>query len=131
MERPQLLVTSITVGTDDAHGLATFYAGMLGWRITGDDPPVGDDPGWSQIKPPPDQMGPTINFEGERQFVRPVWPSTAGEQNATQHLDIWVQDLAAATAWAVHRGAVLADFQPQSDVRVLIDPGGHPFCLFT
>ena len=23
----------------------------------------------------------------------------------------------------------LADFQPQDDVRVLLDPDGHPFCL--
>jgi hypothetical protein len=25
---------------------------------------------------------------------------------------------------------VLADVQPQDDVRVLFDPSGHPFCLF-
>jgi hypothetical protein len=24
----------------------------------------------------------------------------------------------------------LADFQPQDDVRVCLDPAGHPFCLF-
>ena len=27
-------------------------------------------------------------------------------------------------------GATLADFQPQEDVRVYLDPAGHPFCLF-
>jgi hypothetical protein len=27
-------------------------------------------------------------------------------------------------------GAVPADFQPQDDVRVFLDPAGHPFCLF-
>jgi hypothetical protein len=27
-------------------------------------------------------------------------------------------------------GAVLAEVQPQDDVRVLFDPSGHPFCLF-
>jgi len=27
-------------------------------------------------------------------------------------------------------GAVLAESQPQDDVRVLFDPSGHPFCLF-
>ncbi len=26
-------------------------------------------------------------------------------------------------------GATLADTQPQDDVRVLLDPVGHPFCL--
>ena len=36
--------------------------------------------------------------------------------------------------WAVvagsEQGATLADFQPQEDVRVCLDPAGHPFCLF-
>ncbi|MFE9031605.1 VOC family protein [Streptomyces iakyrus] len=35
------------------------------------------------------------------------------------------------TARAVAEGARLAGFQPQDDVRVLLDPAGHPFCLST
>jgi hypothetical protein len=27
--------------------------------------------------------------------------------------------------------ATLPGFQPQEDVRVCLDPAGHPFCLFT
>ena len=46
------------------------------------------------------------------------------------HLDIAVNDLAGATEDAVALGARLAEFQPQEDVRVLIDPEGHPFCLY-
>jgi hypothetical protein len=46
------------------------------------------------------------------------------------HLDIWVDDLDAAGAHAVDAGAVLAEYQPQDDVRVYLDPDGHPFCLF-
>lgn len=130
MDRPRLQLTSITVGTDDPHGLASFYRGLLGYRMTADEPATGDDLGWAQLKPPAGEQGPTLNFEGERQFRRPTWPAVAGGQNATQHLDIWVDDLAEATAWAVHCGAVLAEFQPQDDVRVLFDPSGHPFCLF-
>ena len=131
MERPELQLTSITVGTDDPHGLADFYRRLMGWQVTGDDPPEGGDPGWAQLKPRPGGApGPTLNFEGERRFRRPGWPSVEGGQNATQHLDIRVQDLDAATEWAVSVGAVLADFQPQDDVRVLFDPSGHPFCLF-
>lgn len=131
MERPRLQVTSITVGTDDPHGLAQFYRDLLGWRVTGDDPPDDElGPGWAQLKPPEGESGPTLNFEGERRFRRPVWPAVEGGQNATQHLDIWVRDLATATEWAVSKGAVLAEFQPQDDVRVLLDPSGHPFCLF-
>jgi hypothetical protein len=25
----------------------------------------------------------------------------------------------------------VADHQPQDDVRVMLDPAGHPFCLYT
>jgi hypothetical protein len=46
------------------------------------------------------------------------------------HIDIAVDDLAGAAAGAVDLGATLAEFQPQDDVRVLLDPAGHPFCLY-
>jgi hypothetical protein len=46
------------------------------------------------------------------------------------HLDIAVDDLAAACAHAAEAGATLADFQPQDHVRVHLDPAGHPFCLY-
>ena len=28
------------------------------------------------------------------------------------------------------RGGTLAGFRPQEDVRVCLDPAGHPFCLY-
>ena len=46
------------------------------------------------------------------------------------HLDIEVDDLDAGVAAAVALGATVAEFQPQDDVRVCLDPAGHPFCLF-
>lgn len=46
------------------------------------------------------------------------------------HLDLEVDDLDRAVAHAVSVGAELAGFQPQLDVRVMIDPAGHPFCLY-
>ncbi len=46
------------------------------------------------------------------------------------HLDIEVEDLDAAGAHATGCGARLADFQPQANVRVYLDPAGHPFCLW-
>jgi catechol 2,3-dioxygenase-like lactoylglutathione lyase family enzyme len=133
MTRPSLRVTSVTIGTDRPPDLAHFYADLLGWPVTAEDPPDPDDPvrgGWAQIRPPEGETGPTLNFEYELHFSRPVWPSVAGEQTASQHLDIWVEDLDASVEWAVGRGATLADFQPQDDVRVLFDLSGHPFCLF-
>ena len=46
------------------------------------------------------------------------------------HLDIAVEDLEAGVAWGRDTGARLADFQPQKHVSVMLDPVGHPFCLF-
>ena len=38
---------------------------------------------------------------------------------------------AGGVAHARELGAEEADFQPQENVRVLLDPAGHPFCLYT
>ena len=45
------------------------------------------------------------------------------------HLDVQVGDLDSSVAEAVALGATLATVQPQENVRVLLDPAGHPFCL--
>ncbi len=132
MDRPSLRATSITIGTDEPAVLAHFYAHLLGGRVSAQEPPEGDDAGWAQVATgDADRPGFTLNFEHERHFRRPTWPARPGGQNATAHLDIAVDDLAAATSWALECGAVLDDEQPQEDVRVLRDPSGHPFCLFT
>ncbi len=134
MSRPSLRVGAVTIGTSQPRELARFYANLLGWEVTASEPPRPGMPeraGWAQIKPPAElRVEPTLNFEYERCFRRPVWPAEEGQQTATEHLDIGVDDLAGAVEWAVACGARLADFQPQEHVRVMIDPDGHPFCLF-
>ena len=62
--------------------------------------------------------------------MRPAWPATPGRQQMMVHLDVAADDLDAAVTWALEGGATLAEHQPQDDVRVLLDPDGHPFCLF-
>jgi hypothetical protein len=47
------------------------------------------------------------------------------------HLEIRVDNLERAVTQAVALGATVAEFQPQEDVRVCLDPAGHPFCLYT
>jgi hypothetical protein len=60
-----------------------------------------------------------------------VWPTRKpGEQQMMLHLDIQVDDLAGEVERAVGLGATLHGYQPQDDVRVLLDPAGHPFCLW-
>jgi catechol 2,3-dioxygenase-like lactoylglutathione lyase family enzyme len=131
--RPAMAVTSVTIGAPAPRDLAAFYAQLLGWPVTASDPArpgMPPEDGWAQIQPPAGEEGPTLNFEYEAKFTRPVWPAAEGAQNATQHLDIAVADLAETERWARAAGAILADFQPQKDVRVMLDPAGHPFCLF-
>ena len=130
-----LTATSITIGSPRPGRLARFYAELLGWPLTGEEGPGAGEPedaGWAQLKPPLGEPGMTINVEWERLFQRPVWPAEAGRPLASQHLDIRVTgDLDEAERWAVEHGAMLAEVQPQKGVRVLFDPDGHPFCLFS
>ncbi|MGJ6978955.1 VOC family protein [Aestuariimicrobium soli] len=126
---PHLQVTSVTLGCPDPVALAQFYAHLLDTTVT------SQEPGWAQLTAPrpldaQGRGGVTLNFEREAQWTTPVWPAEAGRQFASQHLDIWVDDLDASVAWALDCGATLAAEQPQDTVRVMIDPAGHPFCLF-
>jgi catechol 2,3-dioxygenase-like lactoylglutathione lyase family enzyme len=130
---PRMDVTSVTIGAPAPRELAAFYGRMLGWPIAVEEPARPGYPpedGWAQMRPPAGQIGPRLNFEYEAEYRRPVWPSEPGQQHTTIHLDIAVEDLGAAVTWAIEAGAVLAEYQPQENVRVMIDPAGHPFCLF-
>ncbi len=131
---PRLTVTSVTITAPDPRALAEFYARLLATEVSTSEPaPEGEPPeaGWAQLRTGADQGRPlTLNLEYDRHFVPPTWPAQAGQQGATAHLDIWVDDLDAAVAWALECGARLDPVQPQDGVRVLRDPAGHPFCLF-
>jgi Glyoxalase-like domain len=98
---------------------------------------------WSQMLEVPihqvDDAGGSLDFgEGvgylavqrAEVYQPPVWPPEPGSQGMQLHLDIEVTDLAAAVEHAVELGATVAGHQPQDDVRVLLDPAGHPFCLY-
>ena len=128
-ERPSVRATSVTVMAPDPRLLADFYARLLGVEVSTTEPPGPGEPetgGFAQVRMP----HLTLNFEYEQEWDQPVWPAQAGRQSATQHLDLWVDDLDASSAWATECGATLAGTQPQDDVRVFLDPAGHPFCLF-
>jgi catechol 2,3-dioxygenase-like lactoylglutathione lyase family enzyme len=119
---PWLTVTGTNIDAPDANALADFYRRLLGWTAS------TDEPGWVILAPP--GGGHTLNFQTEERYVRPVWPAGPGDQQMMMHLEIKVDDLEASVAHAVEAGATLADYQPQDDVRVCLDPAGHPFCLF-
>jgi hypothetical protein len=106
----------------DGPALAQFYARLLGWQVF-----PGDDGG---AVAPAEDAGYYLGFQTEEHYVRPVWPAGPGDPQMSMHLDIAVDDLEQAVAHAVECGAVQADHQPQDDVRVMLDPAGHPFCLY-
>ena len=117
--RPRATLTSTVLGCPDPRALGRFYAELLGW-------PIGtDEPGWVTLRP----GGPGLSFQQEVDHVPPVWPGPGGQQMQA-HLDVEVDDLAAAVAFAEQLGATVAAFQPQDAVRVMLDPAGHPFCLW-
>ncbi|MEV8509442.1 VOC family protein [Actinoplanes sp. NPDC051475] len=121
-ERPQMTLAGVTLDAPDAQELAAFYQRLLGWNV------VQDEPGWVTLGAP---AGPTaLSFQTEKDYVRPVWPAGPDDPQMSVHLDIRVDDLDAACAHAEKAGAGRADYQPQEDVRVYLDPAGHPFCLF-
>jgi predicted enzyme related to lactoylglutathione lyase len=121
-QRPAVTLTAAVLDAPDPRALAGFYQQLLGW-------PLGrDEPDWVTLRPPGGGAG--LSFQAEGAHVRPTWPAGPGDQQMQMHLDIEVDDLEAAGARAVAAGAVLAEYQPQEDVRVYLDPAGHPFCLW-
>ncbi|HEY0736290.1 MAG TPA: VOC family protein [Herpetosiphonaceae bacterium] len=122
MTQPRMQFSATVLDAPDAPALASFYERLLGWKRT------MNDTSWVTITPPDGGTG--LSFQTEPNFVSPTWPSVPGSQLMLLHLDIHVEDLDAAVEWAVQAGARIADFQPQDNVRVMLDPVGHPFCLF-
>ena len=115
-------LTAAVLDSADPSALARFYQRLLGW-------PIGsEDPTWVTLRPADGGAG--LSFQLEPDHLPPVWPATSDRPQMQVHLDIEVDDLAAAVAVATEAGGRLADFQPQDDVRVLLDPAGHPFCLW-
>jgi predicted enzyme related to lactoylglutathione lyase len=105
----------------DPSALARFYAELLGW-------PVGhEEPGTAILAAPEGSI--YLVFQQAEGYQVPVWPPVDGRQRTMMHFDFQVGDLESAVADAVALGATLATEQPQPNVRVMIDPAGHPFCL--
>ena len=112
----------VVLDAPDARALAHFYADLLGWEIANED-------AQDAAIAPKDGVA-YIGFQTSEDYRRPVWPPKEDAQQMMAHLDIEVSDLETAVADALELGAVQASFQPQDNVRVMLDPAGHPFCLY-
>ncbi|GLF96942.1 VOC family protein [Streptomyces yaizuensis] len=128
-ESPRCTLRSVVLDCPDAHRLAAFYGALLGWPVR------ASEPGWVHLRPPGGALG--LSLQTEEGYEPPLWPERPGRQQKMVHLDIQVDDLAAAVRHALDLGATRpaapeqGDPLPEQDgLRVLLDPAGHPFCLF-
>jgi predicted enzyme related to lactoylglutathione lyase len=125
VERPQIRLRGPVLdagAAENALDLASFYERLLGWPI------VQSAPGGWALSESPDGL--KIEIQGATEYQAPTWPARPGEHQMMAHIDFATDDLDAAVAWAIEAGASVADHQPQPNVRVMVDPAGHPFCLF-
>jgi hypothetical protein len=129
--RPEIAVRTVCLDCHDAHAMARFYGGLLGWE------PTFTEPEWVLMRNPGGGVG--LSFQAEPRYRPPTWPETDVEQQKMIHLDVRItpsgsqtpqEALAAAVEVAVGAGGRLADHQPREDLRVVLDPSGHPLCLF-
>lgn len=121
-EATGLVWTTTTLGARDPRALGEFYVALLGrGPLAG-----GDD--WFVLRDT--TAGMSLAFQHEPDQTRPTWPAGPGEQHMQAHLEIRVDDLDGGVAHARSCGASLAPVQLQDDVRVCLDPEGHPFCLW-
>lgn len=110
----------------DFRRVVDFYAALLGLEV------VEEEQRWAALRDPSGGMG--INVQAEDWYVAPVWPEAAPAQTKMMHLEIEVTDVQAAVGRATELGAREAAPQPardQGELRILLDPAGHPFCLWS
>lgn len=123
---PKIKLYSFTMDCTNPHELAKFYAELLKWEII----PIDEE--YIYVVMPGTQEGsyPGILFQQNHQYQPPVWPITADAQQHMAHIDFAVSDLEYAVQHAISCGATIANEQFADGWRVMIDPAGHPFCLF-
>ncbi len=117
--RPRIDMDIVVLDTDDPPRMAEFYTTLLGWQIqhTSDD--------WITISGGGESK---MAFQLALNHKPPTWPDNEVPQQL--HLDLIVDDMEAASAYAVSIGARPVEGPEQSDsFRVFLDPSGHPFCL--
>ncbi|MDT7786160.1 MAG: hypothetical protein QOF58_4579 [Pseudonocardiales bacterium] len=112
--------TLIVLDAADLEAMSSFWSGLLGGTVNKDDD-------WH-----------SISVDGQHRMaiqlapdhVPPQWPDGPPQQI---HLDLHIEDLAAAHEEAMARGARLlkaADNPSEKKgFQVYADPAGHPFCL--
>lgn len=115
---------NIVLDTNDLHGLAQFYCKLLDVEI------VKDMGYYLQLSGPDGGVG--IGIQQDDDYQKPSWPNSKDAQGQMEHLDFLVTDVEEAVALAESLGATKADAQfiGAAGGVTMIDPSGHPFCVF-
>jgi predicted enzyme related to lactoylglutathione lyase len=125
--RPLMRWTTVTLDCSDAEVLGSFYSDLFGWDIS-----ARDGAGWVQARDPDGGVG--LNFQADEAYEPPTWPEERGQQGKMMHFEVLVDDLEAAVERVLRCGGAEAPHQPvdrdHARIRVMLDPAGHPFCLF-
>ena len=104
-----------------------FYRDMLGTEV------AQRKERWAALQDPQSRMW--LNIQANDWYVPPVWPEDMPAQTKMMHFEVRVNDVQAAVTRAVSFGAREAPKQPAdrdpSRLRVMLDPAGHPFCLWS
>jgi len=126
---------TLSIDCEDADAMADFYSRLLGWEILdrgGHNPRTGGS-NWVRLQNPGGL--PMVAFGARDWYARPVWPEEAALQQKMMHMEIGVDNLEASVTLAVEAGGRPAPHQPPDrdpkTLRVMLDPSGHPFCLYT
>jgi len=119
--------TTVTLDCANADVLGEFYSRLFGWEIT-----ARDGAGWLQLRNPQGGIG--LNVQAEDTYEAPIWPEQPDRQAKMMHFEVLVDDLGAAVQRVRDLGGDEAGHQPtdrdRTRLRVMLDPAGHPFCLF-
>ena len=126
MSAPANRWVGIAIDCAEAPPVARFYEQLLGFEVRD----LG--PMWAQLFDP--AGGVHLNIQGDPKYEPPTWPEQPGEQQKMLHFEVQVDDLEAAVATAIGSGGTEAPWQPpdrdQRRIRIMLDPAGHPLCLF-
>ena len=130
-------IAQTVLDTDDPRTLAEFYRQLFALTYReGDEPPPPGEPDergadWLVLRNP---GGVQLAFQHVDDYAPPTWGSTDRPQML--HLDTVVdsvEQLEDAKDRAVTLGARVGldrTDDPDEPLYVLVDPAGHPFCIF-
>jgi predicted enzyme related to lactoylglutathione lyase len=112
--------TIVVIDAADLDSVSSFWAALLGGTVLKEDD-------WHSIYVDGKAR---IGVQLAPDHIAPEWPDGVPQQI---HLDLYVEDVAAAHEEAMSLGAKLLkaadDLAAESGYQVYADPAGHPFCL--